>query len=264
MGALYFLLVSSSFEFHHWDSNTSYSCNWILWSLKFRNDGLWKNNSGPDLVRSIRVFFYRQVSDFTIYVCFYGKKTIRNMVPRSSGGSWNSSKNKFILFGRIHRFITLISHWGQLRRALWADSYQLCLSNHTAMLGRGMSVVFDRSMILDSVKYYYAIVICELFIKGAVCCLWGTVTDLLNWLWVELLWLKSLNSVVRASSEITRLVGTHCIFMTFQNFSVYCRCRHHHHAVHDVQFLPKLQFFFPWATTNQKYQVFLLFRISQF
>lgn len=41
-----------------------------------------------------------------------------------------------------------------------------------------MSVVFDRSPILDSVKYYDAIVICELFIKEAVCCLWGTVTDM--------------------------------------------------------------------------------------
>ena len=71
---------------------------------------------------------------------------------------------------------------------------------------------FDTNTMLDSVKYYDAFVGRKLFINKDLCCFefWLPVTAMWNRLW-ELLWLKSLNSVVRVSSEITRFVGTLCL-----------------------------------------------------
>lgn len=102
---------------------------------------------------------------------------------------------------------TILGH--QISHFPWKKS-AICLINHIEWSGEVWLVVFDfdTNTLLDLVKYNDVIVGCKHFINKYLCCFWVTVTDMSNRQW-ELPWLKSLNSVVRVSSEIMRFVGAH-------------------------------------------------------
>lgn len=130
------------------------------------------------------------------------------MVPRSSGGSWNSSNKalQYMLLGRIHHFRTSDFPFSMKEICnLFHQSYWMV---RRSMIGGIWLWHQYTSGPLDLVKYNDVIVGCKHFINKYLCCFWVTVTDMSNRQW-ELPWLKSLNSVVRVSSEIMRFVGAH-------------------------------------------------------
>ena len=145
--------------------------------------------------------FCWQVSDFTISVCFYlGRWFPGHLVDNETAQTRHCNTCYWVGF-------TILGH--QISHFPWKKS-AFCFFNHIEWSGEVWLVVFDfdTNTLLDLVKYNDVIVGCKHFINKNLCCFWVPVTDMSNRQW-ELPWLKSLNCVVRVSSEIMRFVGAH-------------------------------------------------------